>query len=339
MSDPTFQQSQPFLLSHSWCAALIVVVPLTCALSAEQSTPRVAKPSVTVHGYPDLQGTWTNSTATPFERPPELAGQSELTAAQAAILEQRAEDFRTHKIIKATEVGHDNEAFIDRNIKVLPTMQASLIVEPANGRLPLRPAAERQRDYNLTNFDSYESMSPWDRCVTRGPMPLLPANYNNGYQIVQTPAYVVILAEMIHEARIIPVDAIAGAKPHIDSRVKSWAGDSRGHWEGSTLVVDTTNFNDKGWLITHNGAGRLRGVPYSESLHLVERFTRVDADTLNYEITIEDPSVFTSPLKVSLPFKRDNAYQIFEYACHEGNGATDAILRGARVQEKSAQKN
>jgi hypothetical protein len=314
-------------------ASIAIVVPLACA-GAEQPKARTASP-LAADGHPDLQGTWTNSTATPFERPAELAGQTSLTAAQAATFEQRGEDFRTHRSIKATEVGHDNEAFIDVGIKVLPTMQASLVVDPADGRYPLRPEAERKRDYNLTNFDSYESMSPWDRCITRGPAPLLPANYNNGYQIVQTPGYVVILAEMIHEARVIPLDT----KPHLDKRIRSWAGDSRGHWEGATLVVDTTNFNDKGWLITHNGAGRLRGVPYSEALHLVERFTRVSADTLNYEITIEDPSIFTSPLKVSLPFKRDDAYQIFEYACHEGNGATDAILRGARVQEKAAQKN
>jgi hypothetical protein len=319
------------------CALLLaIVVPLTFA-TAEQAKPRIALP-LTPDGHPDLQGTWTNSTATPFERPPELAGQSVLTTAQAATFEQRAEDIRTHKAIKITEVGHDNEAFIDLNIKVLPTMQTSLVVEPIDGRFPLRPEAEHKRDYNLTNFDSYESMSPWDRCITRGPTLLLPANYNNGYQIVQTPGYVVIHAEMIHEARVITLATAARSKSHIDTRVKSWAGDSRGHWEGTTLVVDTTNFNDKGWLITHNGAGRLRGVPYSEALHIVERFTRVSLDTLNYEISIDDPTIFTSPLKVSLPFSRDNTYQIFEYACHEGNSATEAILRGARAQEAAASK-
>jgi hypothetical protein len=316
-------------------ACAITLAVTTQALGAERSSStKKSKAPLTAHGHPDLQGIWTNSTATPFERPLDLAGQTSLTPTQAAALEQRAEDFRTHKSIKATEVGHDYEANIDINVKVLPTMQTSLVVEPADGRIPFRPEAERKRDYNLNNYDSYESMSPWDRCITRGPAPLLPANYNNGYQIVQTPTHVVIIAEMIHEARVIPLDG----SPHSNTRIKTWAGDSRGHWEGSTLVVDTTNFNDRGWLITHNGAGRVRGVPYSESLHIVERFTRVSADTLDYEITIDDPKMFTSPWKVSLPFKRDDGYQIFEYACHEGNSATDAILRGARVQEEAASK-
>ena len=318
-------------------AAFAIATPMAQALGAERSDLPATKPPL-VDGHPDLQGTWTNSTATPFERSPELVGQSQLTNVQAATFEQRAEDFRTHKSIKSTEVGHDNEAFIDRNIKVLSTMQASLVVEPVDGRFPLRPEAERKRDFNLTNFDSYETMSPWDRCITRGPVPLLPANYNNGYQIVQTPNHIVIVAEMIHEARVIPLGSAAQSKSHIDARINSWAGDSRGYWEGSTLVVETTNFNDKGWLITHNGAGRLRGIPYNQSLRIVERFTRVSIDTLNYEVVIDDPTIFTSPLKVSLPFQRDDTYQIFEYACHEGNGATDAILRGARVQEAASKQ-
>ncbi|MBC7983022.1 MAG: hypothetical protein H7Y02_04120 [Candidatus Obscuribacterales bacterium] len=330
MRKSTFHTSS--ILKHAVAGAVVLAMSalITPARGAEQSKPpRVTKPRLTVDGRPDLQGTWTNSTATPFERPPELAGQTLLTAEQAAAFEQRMEDFRTHKSIKLTEVGHDHEAFIDIDVKVLPTMQSSMVVEPADGRLPLRPEAERKRDYNLTNYDSYESMSPWDRCITRGPAPLLPANYNNGYQIVQTPTHIVILAEMIHEARVIPLNGSA----HIDSRIKSWAGDARGHWEGDTLVVDTTNFNGKGWLVTHNSVGRLRGVPFSESLHIVERFTRVNFDTLNYEITIDDPKMFTSTWKASLPLQRDDGYKIFEYACHEGNSATDAILRGARTQE------
>jgi hypothetical protein len=299
----------------------------TCLFAAEQA--QVAPPRQATHAQRDLQGTWTNSTATPFERPAEFAGQTVLTDKQAAMLEQRAEDFRTHRSFKPTDIGHDYEANVEPDIKVSPTMQTSLVVEPGDGRVPIRPEAERRRDFNLNNYDSYDSMSPWDRCITRGPTSLLPANYNNGYQIVQTPSYLLIHAEMIHEARIIYLD---GA-PHLDARIKTWAGDSRGHWEGATLVVDTTNFNDRGWLITHSGAGRVRGVPYSESLHIIERFTRVDTNTLNYEITIDDPKMFTSPWKVALPFKRDSGYQLFEYACHEGNGATDALMRGARVQE------
>jgi hypothetical protein len=300
------------------------------AAHAQQAPQRPKAPSKVpmIGGRPSLEGTWTNSNATPFERPAELADQTKLNSEQAALFEKRMEDFRTHRSIKVTEVGHDNEAFIDIDVKVLPTLQTSLIVEPKNGRLPLRPEVEAVRDHNLNNFDHFESMSPWDRCVTRGPAPMLPANYNNGYQIVQTPTHMMIVAEMIHEARVIPIGV-----PHSDAKIKTWAGDSRGRWEGNTFVVETINFNNRGWLVTHNSVGRLRGVPYSESLHLVERFTRVDANTLNYEITFEDPQMFTAPWTVALPLQRDDGYQIFEYACHEGNSATDAIMRGARVQD------
>jgi len=266
---------------------------------------------------------------TPFERPDDIAAGERLTEAQAATLEQRAADFRSHKSTKPGDVGHDNEAFLDTQ-KVLPTMQTSLVVVPADGKVPLTPEAERRRDYNLNNYDGFESMSPWDRCITRGPTSLLPSNYNNGYQIVQTPTYIVIMTEMIHEARIIPIEG----SPHADARIRSWAGDSRGHWEGTTLVVETTNFNGKGWLTTHNGSGRVRGVPYTEDLRTVERFTRTDANTLNYEMTIEDPTMYRSAWTAAYPMKRDDSYQIYEYACHEGNTATESILRGARVQEQ-----
>src|SRR5207249_793159 len=135
---------------------------------------------------------------------------------------------------------------------------------------------EKRRDFNTRNTETFETMSPWDRCITRGPTGLFPANYNNGYQIVQTRGFVVIHAEMIHEARVIPLDSPS----HLPSSVRTWNGDSRGHWEGTTLVVDTTNFSDKGWLATNAGTGRLRGVPTSESLHVVERFSLTDANTL-----------------------------------------------------------
>jgi protocatechuate 3,4-dioxygenase beta subunit len=283
---------------------------------------------------PDLQGIWTAGTATPFERPDELPAGQSLSDSQAAILEQRQADFVSHKSIKASEVGHDNEAFME-TYKVLATRQASQVVFPTDGKVPLTPEAERRRDYNLNNYDSYESMSPWDRCITRGPTGLLPAAYNNGYQIVQTPTHVLIFAEMIHEARVIQIDGRA----HADARIRSWEGDSRGRWEGETLVVETKNFNGKGWIATHLGAGRLRGVPVSENLRVLERFTRIDNDTLNYEITVEDPQMFRSRWTAAMPFARDDSYQIFEYACHEGNSATDMILRGARVQEAKSATN
>jgi hypothetical protein len=174
-------------------------------------------------------------------------------------------------------------------------------------------------------------MSPWDRCITRGvPAGMFPAGYNNAYQILQTPGYVVIFSEMIHEARIIPLDS----GPHPGTGIRQWNGDSRGRWEGNTLVVETTNFNGKGWIATNAGAGRIRGIEQSASARVWERFTRIDEDTINYEVTIEDPAVYTKPWKLTIPLERDPGYMIFEYACHEGNRATENILSGGRAKEK-----
>jgi hypothetical protein len=160
---------------------------------------------------------------------------------------------------------------------------------------------------------------------------MFPAGYNNAYQIVQIPGYVVILYEMIHEARIIPMDG----RPHLPSSIKLWNGDSRGRWEGDTLVIDTTNYNDKGWIGTSAATGRIKGIPQSEALHVVERFTRVDRNTINYEVTVEDSNVYTGPWKVSIPLVRDPDYSIFEYACQEGNYAVGNILRGGRALERA----
>jgi len=148
---------------------------------------------------------------------------------------------------------------------------------------------------------------------------------------VQRPGFVMIAQEMIHEARIIPLDG----RPHVDKSVRMWTGDPRGRWEGNTLVVETTNFNDKGWIATNGASARIRGVPHSEALKLVERFTRTDADTISYEITVDDPNIFTRPWTVSMPLVRDDSYQIFEYACHEGNRAIEHILSAARAAERT----
>jgi hypothetical protein len=161
---------------------------------------------------------------------------------------------------------------------------------------------------------------------------MFPAGYNNAYQIIQIPGYVVIASEMIHDTRIIPLDG----RPHLGSNIRQWNGDSRGRFEGNTLVVETTNFNDKGSIATSAATGRIRGIPQSEQLHLVERFTRVDASTINYSVTITDPKVYTQSWTVALPLNRDPHYQMFEYACHEGNQATELMLRGARTLEREA---
>lgn len=281
----------------------------------------------------DLQGVWTNGTLTPFERPPALGTKAFYTEEEAAEQEQQAIQRRAApRTPRPGDVGNDNEAFVDTGYKLVATRQTSLVVDPPDGRIPLRAEAEAKRDFNVGNVDTFETMSPWDRCITRSPTHIFPAGYNNGYQIVQTPTHVVIMSEMIHEARVIPLDG----RPHAAPQIRQWLGDSRGRWEGATLVIETTNFHDRGWISTHAGSGRLRGVPHSTSLRLVERLTRTDPKTIRYEMTVEDPDVYERPWTFSMPLVRSDDYQIFEYACHEGNEATGLILRGARTLEREA---
>jgi hypothetical protein len=287
----------------------------------------------TQDGQPNLQGIWTNGTLTPLERMPELAQRAFFTeqefAAQEALAEQRGQDIRHPE-----GVGTDNDEFFDNNYKLFATRQTSLIVDPPDGRLPLRADQAERSDSHAISLDSYESMSPWERCISLGPTMLFPKLINNGYQIIQTRDYVVIAPEMINDTRVIPF----GNGPHLDLRIKSWNGDSRAHWEGATLVIDTTNFSDRR-MVTSIALGAARNLPQTETLHTVERFTRIDANTLEYRITFEDPKVFSAPWTVSFPFTRDHHYRIFEYACHEGNYDVEGMLRGARVQEEQAARD
>jgi hypothetical protein len=332
--------SPQFLTSRSVLSAVIAVLSLSPLPVAGQpsaparTTAKTWTPPRTPAGQPDLQGMWINATITPFERPAALAEKPFLTEEEAAVLEQQAAERRAHADDAPApgNVGSYNDVWFDSGTKVVATRRTSLVVDPPDGRVPVKPAAEEARKRNLTNEDSYELMSPWDRCITRGPGRMFPAGYNNAYQILQTPGHVVILHEMIHEARIIPIDG----RPHLDKSVRSWTGDPRGRWDGNTLVVETTNFNDKGWIATNAASGRIRGVPHSEALRLVERFTRVDAGTISYEVTIEDPNVYTRPWTVSIPLSRDDSYQMFEYACHEGNRAIENTLSMARTAERRA---
>jgi hypothetical protein len=311
-------------------AAAIAAVPL----AAQSGAPRSAwTPTKTSFGHPDLQGVWVNPTLTPFERPPALKDKPVLSEAEAADIEKRAAERRNEEGPPAAgDVGTYNQFWTDSGDKVVSTRRSSLVVDPPDGRVPLKPEAEARRDYNHAHEgDSYTFMSVWDRCITRGiPSGMFPAGYNNAYQIIQTKDYVTIQYEMIHETRVIPLDG----RPHLPKTVRLWNGDSRGHWEGSTLVVDTTNFSDKGWIATQAAAGRIKGIPQSEHLHVVERFTPVDASTITYEATIDDPDYYTRPWTVSIPLHRDRQYQIYEYACHEGNHAVAGILAGARVKDK-----
>jgi hypothetical protein len=324
--------------SRFWFACVcrgLAVLTLAATPVAAQSTGATASAARswtaprTPDGQPDLQGTWTNGTTTPLERPAALADKPFYTEQEAAALREQAAQPRG-RVRRPGDVGSDNEAFVDTGYTPVSTRRTSLIIDPPDGRIPIRPAVEARRDVNVNSTDSFETMSPWDRCITRSPTGLFPAGYNNGYQIVQSPGYVVIVQEMIHEARIVPL----GGQPHIAAKGGQWSGDSRGRWEGATLVIETTNYRDSGWISTHAASGRLRGVPHTNRLTVVERLTRTDAETIIYEMTVSDPEIYERPWTFSVPLVRNDEYQIFEYACHEGNQATALILRGARTLEK-----
>jgi hypothetical protein len=295
-----------------------------------------------VDGHPDLQGVWVSGTSTPFERPSALGTKGVYSEEEARIVERDAAARRAAASApRAGDVGNDNEAFVDSGYTLYPTRQTSQIVDPPDGRLPLLAAVDAKRDFNLSSRDAYESMSPWDRCITRGPTLMLPTGYNNGVRIVQTPRAVVIESEMIHEARIVPLDRAVHLPATVrswtgDPTVRSWTGDPIGRWEGDTLVVDSTNFNDRGWVATHAATGRLRGVPNSTALHIVERFTRSGPGTIAYSMTVEDAAAFARPWTVALTLSHADDYQLFEFACHEGNQAVELVLRGARFEERSA---
>ncbi len=310
--------------------AILLALPVAAQSAKTWTAPRTAD------GQPDLQGVWSNPTITPFERPAEFAGKATLTEKEAVELEARAAKARVDGPPKEGDPGSYNQAWFDSGTKVVSTRQTSLVVDPPNGRVPVKPSAEAKRDYDLAHAsDSWEYMSVWDRCITRGvPAGMFPAGYNNSYQILQTPGYVVIFYEMIHETRIIPVDG----RPHLPASVRQWNGDSRGHWEGNTLVVDTTNYNGKGWIATSAATGRIKGIPQSEALHVVERFTRAGRNTILYKVTIDDPNVYTQPWTLAIPLSREENYKIYEYACHEGNHAIENVLGAGRAAEAAAKK-
>jgi hypothetical protein len=266
-------------------------------------------PRVTADGQTDLQGTWVNFDNTPFEA----------DAASLALFDN-----------PVNPPAH----WADHDSPMSPTRR-SMVVDPPDGRVRVMQWAEDKRDYDLAHLeDAPQYETPWVRCITRGvPGGMLPAGYNNGYEIIQIPGYVVIVYEMIHETRIIPLDG----RPHVGANIRLWTGDSRGRWEGNTLVVETTNFNDKGVIASSAAAGRLRGVPHSEELHVVERFTRISEDAINYSATVTDPKVYETPWTVALPLNRDPSYKIYEYACHEGNLAMANALSAGRARERAAE--
>jgi hypothetical protein len=308
-----------------------------------RQTPKSERLLRTPWGDPDIQGIFTtdDELGVPFERPEQFAGRALVTdeefaqrATQAARLEEAD---REELVVPRTGGGPEGAGgtgppshWLERG---RPSHRTSVIIDPADGRIPFLNDEARQRSASAVNartsgrrpFDGPEAMDLYDRCITRGfPHVIFPTIYNNTSQIVQGPGYVAIRYEMIHDARVIPLDS----RPHLSSAIRSYFGDSRGRWEGDTLVVDVTNFPAN--VINYRGAGA--------SLHVTERFRRMDANTVRYEVTVEDPKTFSRPWTAALTLRKDSRQvQIPEYACHEGNYAMTNILSGARAEEKAGQ--
>jgi len=317
------QMTRRLLLSA--CAAVL----MTPGVSNGQDTPQ------TGWGAPDLQGVWDFRTITPLQRPEDLGDKAFLTEEEAAQREQsavdRAESLLTREA-QRTEVGGNvgayNDFWMDQGTKIIETRRTSLIIDPPNGRFPALTAAGQERarmdrgSFTVDSPATYTDLNTYDRCIqgfNAGP-PIAPGGYNQNVQIFQTPNHLVMMTEMVHTVRVIPIDG----PPGLHADVRQWSGDSRGHWEGDTLVVETANFAQKrNWRGSTNG------------MTLVERFERVDDTTIEYEYTVADPETWTAPWTVNLPM-RLNPEAIFEYACHEGNYAMDAMLAGARVDDREA---
>ena len=301
--------------------------------AAQQPQQPAAKnwtPPKTPWGEPDLQGIWplNHLIATPFQRPEKFGERRFMTDEELAAARKSAEARN-----KRFESGAIPQA--DSGTQVMQL--TSLMSDPPNGRFPaLTPKGKELYDKmhgsykpGQTVFDSPDDFDSWDRCITRSmPVSMLPRNYNNGLRIMQSPGYVLIVLEMAHEVRIIPTDG----RPALDASIKEWLGESRGHWEGNTLVVETTNFNGRSDLTNAGVPGSPPLTPASEQLRIVERFTRTGNDTIEFEMRVEDPDVIVSPFAVQYPMKLDNNYQMFEYACHEGNEALRGYIVNSRYE-------
>ena len=311
------------------CALVLMLAPLTVAAQDNTSIQ-------TPDGQPDISGIFTFRTLTPLQRPAALDGQDTLSAEEAASFEA-SERSRLNRDLFDPETGAPtagyqprsdggvlsyNEFWYERGVELTSDKRTSLITDPPNGRIPPRtPEAARRNDESRAyrsehRYDSYENRSLFDRCImgfNSGP-PMTSGAYNNNVQILQAPGYVAIVNEMVHNARIIPLDG------RVHGTLPQYAGDSRGHWENDTLVVETTSFQ----------GGQSRGT--GPNMHLIERFWRIDADTVGYEFTVTDPTVYTQSYTAMMPLRRTDG-PLYEYACHEGNIGLHGILAGARVQE------
>ena len=331
-------------------SGIIAILMLAAVVLAGAQTPstKTFTPPRTPWGDPDLQGVWpgTEMVGVPLQRPQQFGSRNVLTEdefqariKQAKQTEEDALadfDVTTADTRNAGAVGSATSPpphWLERG---KPSRQVSLIVDPPDGRQPTQvpDAQKRAADAQAARkgrgpADSYTDRSLYDRCVTRGVLgSILPVIYNNGNEIVQAPGVVVIRNEMIHETRIVPLDG----RPHLTPSIKGYMGDSRGWWDGNTLVVETTNLNGR------NGVGPNGGGSTSDRIKLTERFTLVDANTLQYEVIIDDPGTWSRPWTIAFPWKRDQSYGMFEYACHEGNYAMKNILTGARADDLAAAK-
>ena len=314
-------------------AAALVLLPAAAPAQTARSSPRQWTAPRTPWGDPDLQGVWNNGTVTPFERPAQFENKELLTEEEAARYEKEMTTRQNADLRDGTRGTEGdlarayNEVWWEHGSKVVATRRTSIVVDPPNGKVPPLTAEAQRRAQRLAEArrkadtpDSWTDMTLRDRCILYRPLPNLPTNNNNNYEIVQTPGQVAILQEEIHETRIIPLDG----SPHLHSSVRQWLGDPRGHWEGNTLVVDTTNFTGE---TDFRGAGR--------DLHLVERWTRKADDRIDYEFTVEDATAWARPWSGAYTFWK-NSGLLYEYACHEGNLALKHILESARAAEKKS---
>jgi len=320
---------------------------LALALSAMPAQPAAETWTAprTPDGHPDLQGIWTMHTFTPLVRPARYAGQEFLTEQEAAelatLLTQEdvdplaagifgaSDEERRKRVVQNDPTHYDNALWLTTpDVKPLSSNRTSLIYDPPDGKIPpLTPDAVQRAAARRAagGFDSYETRPLSERCImlaNEGP-PMLPPAYNDVLQIIQTPGYVLVIREMETAPRLIPTDG----RPHVSENIRQWGGDSRGRWEGDTLVVDTTNFTNR---TAFQGS--------SAALHVVERFTRVNADTILYRFTVDDPNTWTGPWSAEIPMKATRG-PLYEYACHEANYCLPHILRGARFTEKEAARD
>ena len=314
-----------------------LVLALVSFAAVSVTAQKSFTPPKTPWGDPDLQGTWTSDDyiGVPLQRNPQfgtrlLATDEEIAQSEARLKNQARNDRQEFAAPDGRVTTNPPSHWGERPRR--PPKQTSLIVDPPDGRIPaLTPEAQGRRQGIGAGNDnphpaSWEDFSYYIRCITRGVAgSILPVIYGNGAQIVQSPGYVMILHEMVHEARVIPLTP----RPHVGSSIRGYMGDSRGHWEGNSLVVETTNFLPGKTGVGLNGGG----TPTSDALTLTERFTPVDARVVQYELTVDDPTTYVRPWKVSFPMTQESGYQNFEYACHEGNRAMRNQLSAARADE------